>query len=751
MRRFFLAVCASFALLLSNAFAQPINLSFEQTNDSGQVVGWFNPTAADGPTEISLVNEDSPEGSRHLKIQFSTNASSGFSNVMQRFDATPYRGKRVRFKAAVRLESLWGAAQLWMRVDRKDDKIGFFDNMDDRQIRDTAWRYYTIEGDVAHDANDVNIGMFVVDGATAHLDNVTFEVTGDAPRPDYATDFVASPPRALTQQGLGNLIALSKLYGYVRYFYPSIRSRDENWETFLARAIPRVEAASPKELRETLTALFEPLAPMLRLTESSTPPTIELPTNGSTLVRWEHFGVKSSQGRRSLYWSEILDSARSKLSNPWLPPTRLFTRRLVGKLHAHWPSSLPADSYGALPRFSITPAKAIDPELFSAEDRTTRLAGVIVAWNVFQHFYPYFDVVPTDWEAVLPMKLTKAAKDSSTLEYGRTVRSLLAELYDGHARATGNTMTGMGHYYSSPFSWELVEGKLLITHVGSTDLDLKRGDVVTHINGKPATQAIEEMHQYHSAATTQDLRFSVLNEMKMFGRTPTFDLTIERPGVNTPIGITIKEGRPTYVAEPRPGKIVPLKSNVWYVDLSEVEDADITRYADSLAQAQGVIFDLRGYPTCSPMVLGMLTDTTITCARWNIPEVIEPDRENMQFSFSNWDVEPVTPRIKGKVVFLTDGRAISYAETVMGIVEHYKLGTIVGEATAGTNGNVNSFSLPGGYDMMWTGMKVLKHDGSRHHGVGIKPTIPIRRTIKGIREGRDEYLERAFEVVGGRQ
>jgi hypothetical protein len=46
-----------------------------------------------------------------------------------------------------------------------------------------------------------------------------------------------------------------------------------------------------------------------------------------------------------------------------------------------------------------------------------------------------------------------------------------------------------------------------------------------------------------------------------------------------------------------------------------------------------------------------------------------------------------------KMAFLTDGRAISGAETYMGIIEHYKLGAIIGEA-AGTNGNVNPFVLP---------------------------------------------------------
>ncbi|MFT3685047.1 MAG: S41 family peptidase [Phycisphaerales bacterium] len=108
------------------------------------------------------------------------------------------------------------------------------------------------------------------------------------------------------------------------------------------------------------------------------------------------------------------------------------------------------------------------------------------------------------------------------------------------------------------------------------------------------------------------------------------------------------------------------------------------------------------------------------------------------------------PRLGGPsqpVVFLTDGRAISYAESVMGIVEAYKLGDIVGGPTAGTNGNINPFTLPGGYSVIWTGMRVIKHDGSRHHGVGITPTVPCEPTPAGLAAGRDEVLEKAVEVI----
>ena len=99
------------------------------------------------------------------------------------------------------------------------------------------------------------------------------------------------------------------------------------------------------------------------------------------------------------------------------------------------------------------------------------------------------------------------------------------------------------------------------------------------------------------------------------------------------------------------------------------------------------------------------------------------------------------------LTLIIDGKAISYAESYMGFIEGYKLATIIVQPTAGTNGNINPFSLPGNYSLSWTGMKVTKHDGSQHHGVGIIPNIYVTKTIRGVREGRDEFLEKAIEIA----
>ena len=44
-------------------------------------------------------------------------------------------------------------------------------------------------------------------------------------------------------------------------------------------------------------------------------------------------------------------------------------------------------------------------------------------------------------------------------------------------------------------------------------------------------------------------------------------------------------------------------------------------------------------------------------------------------------------------------------------------------------------------------MRVIKHNGSLHHITGIEPTVPVERTLAGIRAGRDEILEKALELI----
>jgi hypothetical protein len=103
---------------------------------------------------------------------------------MQTVPAEALRGKAIRLRGQVRATTgdATGGAALWLRVDRANQVMGFFDNMGNRLVRDAEWRSHAIEGTVAADAEAVAFGVMAVGGVTADFDAVELAVkdaTGD--------------------------------------------------------------------------------------------------------------------------------------------------------------------------------------------------------------------------------------------------------------------------------------------------------------------------------------------------------------------------------------------------------------------------------------------------------------------------------------------------------------------------------------------------------------------------------------------
>ena len=138
----------------------PVNAGFEEGEPGQPPPHWYVPKI-DG-YHVRLSKEKTNSGEQCLAIQRGEGTAGPFGNVMQQVDAAPYRGQRVRFRAAVRTQSEneQGTAHLWLRVDLPKKRVGFFDNMFNRPIDNKDWDHYEIFGDVADNADVINIGMF---------------------------------------------------------------------------------------------------------------------------------------------------------------------------------------------------------------------------------------------------------------------------------------------------------------------------------------------------------------------------------------------------------------------------------------------------------------------------------------------------------------------------------------------------------------------------------------------------------------
>jgi len=124
----------------------------------------------------------------------------------------------------------------------------------------------------------------------------------------------------------------------------------------------------------------------------------------------------------------------------------------------------------------------------------TRLGDIIIAWNVFQHFFPYFDFAKTDWTQDFRDAVTSAYNDKTADDFQQTLAKLTARLKDGHIAV--DRMTGNTNRFLPPISWEWAEGKLVITHVLNDSVAIKCGDIVTAINGEDPAIVFKNAEQY---------------------------------------------------------------------------------------------------------------------------------------------------------------------------------------------------------------------------------------------------------------
>lgn len=441
-------------------------------------------------------------------------------------------------------------------------------------------------------------------------------------------------------------------------------------------------------------------------------------------------------------------------------PGELINKPISGSLSCIVPLALYSDTVGTLPHSDVESLKNLQAILeeskfseLSGESKYVRLAGIAKLWNVIQHSYPYFELYNIDWNGILNDALKFAVISKNGVDFLKYLQIITANLNDGHAGAAYSKHKF--NYCYPPFLLDHAEGKYVVSRIFEKDTGLLEGDILTEIDGRNVHEIADEEGELISSATegsringilwgrlTKGVKDSVI-KLKLTREGAKLNSELKR---NFQFSDVMEKG---YYPEYRPEKISEVKPGIFYVDLTRLTTEELNGKIYELAVAKGVIFDVRGYPMLECDFLNNLSDKKLFSAKWNVPQLIYPDYENLVgFDTSErWEMEPLEPQFKGKIVFMTNGGAISYAESILGIVEAYSLGEIVGETTAGTNGNINPVSLPGGYTFQFTGMKVLKHDGTPHHGVGIHPTVPVRRTIKGIREKRDEFLEKALELI----
>ena len=386
-----------------------------------------------------------------------------------------------------------------------------------------------------------------------------------------------------------------------------------------------------------------------------------------------------------------------------------------------------------------------------------RLLAAFRIWNIVYYFYPYKNLMEEDWDVVLRQFIPKFEQSKNALEYSLTVAEMMTHIHDSHAFVSGDVLNeyfGTGY---PPIRVRLIENSLVVTHfyseVGAKPAGLEIGDIVLKVDGEDAKARLERYAKYISASTPQS-NIDKASLSFMNGKDNSIvKLTIrDRANRVKEINLPRKfEDYTTLYHRERSDEIIKLlPGNIGYVDLDRLSMEMVDDMLERFKDTRAIIFDMRGYPNG---VFGTLPQRltekpNIAAALIETPLVGQlPASASESFLQRIFPAVPGKWRYTGKTVMLIDERSMSQAEHTGLFLRAANGTTFIGNRTAGANGEITTFSVPGGIRTGFSGQSVKFPDGRQLQRIGLVPDVEIKPTIKGIRAGRDEVLESAIKYI----
>ncbi len=398
-------------------------------------------------------------------------------------------------------------------------------------------------------------------------------------------------------------------------------------------------------------------------------------------------------------------------------------------------------------------ALLIDQRLSETTETTRegRLLGLFKLWNAVKYFYAYPDRIDGDWTTLLEEFIPAIEEAQTEADYAKELQRLLVHTQDGHAFMLGRPW----HVYPiPPLDIQTIEGETVVvnqmpvlTGVGSVEM-LPPGQVILEVNGVPVEEVLRVRLETTPGATQAHRDYCSHQWLLAEIGEDDIDLLIRNELSEQQLVRICRDCPYSGNAE----LIDPwwFDQGIAYVDLGRIEIDAYTVIVSDLWESAGILIDMRGYPRAGMItaMADLVFSKPTSYLQGRIPIHATPDPRVLE-SQTSWPQQPVETEavFDGPIVLLTNVVATSAAETLSMLMQDSGRVVVVGETTSGTNGNVTEVSLPFGVSALFSGMEVRHVDGRPFQGIGIIPDVVVHPTLQGIREGRDEILEKGIEVL----
>ncbi|WP_127845823.1 S41 family peptidase [Psychroflexus aestuariivivens] len=510
------------------------------------------------------------------------------------------------------------------------------------------------------------------------------------------------------------LVSLGKIYGFLKYYHPEVGKGKFDWDDEFIKILPEVLKASDKESMSTL------------------------------YIDWiESLGEVDECKRcdsEENYFDKNFDLS-------WTQDTTVFNNTLILKLKHIENNRFQGENFYAsnepVGKIKIT-NEPIYKE-FEYPNEKYRLLGLFKYWNIIEYFYPYKYLADQNWDSVLTEMIPKIRNASSKSEYQYIIKELIAKLDDTHAWI--NFYEEKAKYL--PVKVSHIENKAVISGFYNDSIaninNLKLGDIILKINDLDIKKETEKNLKY-VAGSNINIKFKNTYNTILRGSESKVKLSIERDGQIKEIKVNRYDFNEfNYWNNPKQIKSKPLNDKIGYINMASVKGEDIKDIFESFENKTAIIIDLRNYPAfIYKRFSRYLNSEKRDFSKIYSPDVNYPSR----FTFKdNLKTNRSRKAFKGKVILLVNEDSMSRSEFTAMAFQTADNVITVGNQTAGADGDVVIFEYMGGYRTAMSGNGIIYPDGTETQRTGIRIDVEVKPTINGLRQGRDEILEKAIEIA----
>ncbi len=292
----FMLFAAAFSLNAESLF-QPYNLDFEDGYLKEMPNGWQTPQKLfKMGYQIGLSDSMKQNGrySLHMKYVYKPADSTVdlVGSVFQSIKSNPYKGRKIKFSMAVYpILDIGATVKVWVNTRDVFDGMIKIVRSDKQKPKQRQWQRFEVEIDVDSSCETINYGFLLEGAGDLFVDDAKFTVLGDDSTQNDS-------PASLNPKSIPYLKSFAKLYGYLKYYYPSTEGRYANWDLISIAGLKLAESCkSNQDFIDKFSNFFYPVAPLYKISDKTNPALIDYKqpkeADGKTACIWLHKGTFS--------------------------------------------------------------------------------------------------------------------------------------------------------------------------------------------------------------------------------------------------------------------------------------------------------------------------------------------------------------------------------------------------------------------------------------------------------------------------